>query len=89
MLAVAPLRAAGPAGSPAVSSAGAANPAAATASPLQSYARAVIESKSVTDRRKLEQFAEQNAPAAKAPAQAALAQLALGYFHLQIGRAHV
>ena len=57
----------------------------ATAKPsaLQSFARATIETKSAADRRKLELFAEQNAAAGKYPAQAALAHLSLGYFHLQ------
>jgi soluble lytic murein transglycosylase len=52
---------------------------AAKPSPLQSAARALIESKSSMDRRKLEQLAA----AGKDPAQAALAHLALGYFHLE------
>jgi len=51
-----------------------------TDSPLQSYARSVIESKSPADRRKLEQVARQKA---KDPAQAALANLSLGYYYLE------
>ena len=50
---------------------------------LPGYARALLESKSSMDRRKLEQFADQNAAAGKDAAQAALANLALGQFHLQ------
>jgi soluble lytic murein transglycosylase len=50
-------------------------------SQLQSYARSVLESKSPIGRKNLEQLAQQKA-AAKDPAQAALANLALGYYHL-------
>src|SRR5690348_13619119 len=66
----------------AVSAFAAGTPAAATIgkeSLLQGYARSVIESKSPADRRKLEQVARE---AAKDPAQAALANLSLGYYYL-------
>jgi soluble lytic murein transglycosylase len=50
---------------------------------LQRYAKSTLETKSLASRRKLEEIAAQKSPGTKDLAQAALANLALGYFQLQ------